>query len=143
MANPSEIRLCKGLYKPTCTELDPVHVVCQKVVINSTAYAWIDGVDVENPLLLPIECLHDFQNMGSLRQYLQDDRHIELDAEFDNLLDICMRKKNSATVLVRACEIMHTEAIPADEAVSIAYQWGDLLNTLDRAERVAYQQVSH
>lgn len=138
----SEIQLCSGVYKPTCADLPAVEVFCQAVVLNSAAYVWIDGVNAENPLLLPVQALHQFRRMGTLRQYLEDERHIELGEEFDRLIDLCMERKESATVLIRACEIMHTEKLPADQAIVTAHQWGTLLNELDQAERAAYHLVS-
>lgn len=139
----TDIQLCSGVYKPTCADLIPaVEVFCQAVVLNGAAYVWIDGVDAANPLLLPVQTLSKFRRMGTLRAYLEDERHLELEAEFDRLLSICMERKDSATILVRACEIMHVEGLPADQAVVTAHQWGVLLNELDQAERAAYQMVS-
>lgn len=138
----SEIRLCGGIYKPTCDELPAVEVFCQAVVLNGAAYVWIDGVDTDNPLLLPVQTLLSFRSLGTLREYLEDDRHLALGDEFDRLLDISMEQQVSATVLIRACEIMHTESLPADQAVITARQWGVLLNELDQAERAAYQLAS-
>jgi hypothetical protein len=137
-----EIRLCRGVYKPTCDDLPPVEVICQAVVLNSVAYIWIDGVDAENPLLLPAQHLHNFRSLGTLREYLSNERHMDLEEGFDDLMDICMAQKESATTMVRALEIMHTEGLPADQAVTTARQWGILLNELDQAERASYQLVS-
>lgn len=137
-----EIHLCRGVYKPTCTDLPSVEVFCQAVVINNAAYVWIDGIDGTNPLLLPVQALKEFRKMGTLREYLEEEKHTELGEDFDRLIDLCMERKDSATVLIRACEIMHAEGLPADQAVVTAHQWGTLLNELDQAERVAYQLLT-
>lgn len=137
-----EIHLCSGVYKPTCTELPAVEVFCQAVVLNGAAYVWIDGINHENPLLIPVQSLSKFRRVGTLRSYLEDERHLALEAGFDQLLDICKSREVSATVLIRACEIMHEEGLPADQAIVTAHQWGELLNELDQAERAAYQLVS-
>lgn len=137
-----EIRLCSGTYKPTCDDLPPVQVFCQAVVLNSVAYIWIDGVDAEKPLLLPAQHLHNFRNLGTLREYLADERHTVLEEAFDDLMDICLERKESATTMIRALEIMHDEGLPADQAVTTARQWGMLLNEMDQAERASYQLIS-
>lgn len=138
----AEIRLCAGIYKPTCDDLPAVEVFCQAIVLNGAAYVWIDGVNPDNPVLLPVQTLSGFRSMGTLREYLEDDKHLALGEEFDLCLDICMAQQESATVLIRACEIMHAESLPADQAVVTARQWGMLLNDLDQAERAAYQIAS-
>lgn len=137
-----EIRLCSGTYKPTCDDLPSVEVLCQSLILNSVAYIWIDGVDAKEPLLLQAQHLQNFRNLGTLREYLSNERHMALEEGFDDLMEICMTQKESATTLIRALEIMHTEGLPAEQAVTTARQWGILLNELDRAERASYQLVS-
>lgn len=137
-----DIRLCKGLYKPTCADLSVVEVYCQTLILGSIAYAWIDGVNLDNPLLLPVQTLHNYKSLGTLHQYLQDERHSALvQEEFVELLDLGMRQQESATVLVRACEVMHAEGFGAAQALAVSREWGQLLNELDQAERAAYQVV--
>jgi hypothetical protein len=136
-----DIRLCSGIYQPTAAGLPAVEVICQAVVLNAVAYVWIDGVDAQNPLLLPVQVLHGFRSRGTLREYLEDEKHIGLGEQFDMLMDLCMERRESATVLVRACEIMHAEGLPADHAIATAHQWGLVLTELDLAERAAYRLV--
>lgn len=138
----ANIRLCAGIYSPTGANIPPIEVICQTVIVNGTAYAWIDGVSETNPVLLPVESLNNFKNFGTLQSYLQDDRHAELDTEFDSLGELCLAQKASATLMVRACEIMHAEGLSAEDALSVARQWGELINELDQAERAAYSVVS-
>lgn len=138
----SEIHLCSGIYQPTCAELPAVEVFCQTIVLNGVAYVWIDGINQNNPLLLPVQALYGFRRMGSLRQYLENERHLDLGEDFDALIDLCTQRKVSATVLIRACEIMHAEESSADQALETALHWGMLLNEMDQAERAAYQMVT-
>jgi hypothetical protein len=102
----------------------------------------LDRIDAENPLLLPAQHLQNFRSLGTLREYLTDERHMDLEEGFDELMDICMAQRESATTMVRALEIMHVEGLPADQAVTTARQWGVLLNETDQAERASYQLVS-
>lgn len=138
----SQIHLCAGTYKPTCTDLPPVEVLCQTVVIDGASYVWIDGVDVTNPVLLPVQSLNDFRRLGTQSQYFADEKHAELGDDFDRLIELCVAQRASATLMVRACEIMHAEGLPADEALVTAHQWGLLLCELDQAERAAYSLVA-
>lgn len=138
-----ETRLCRGIYKPTCDfVIAPIEVFCETVVLDGSAYVWIDGVNSVNPLLLPVDALHKFENCGTLREYLEDERHLDLGDSFDDLLELCMGTKQSATVIIRSIEIMHNEGLSANNAVITAQQWGDTMNELDAAERAAYQRVA-
>lgn len=136
------VHLCSGIYKTTCADMAPVEVFCQTFVLNAVAYVWLDGVDDQNPLLLPVQALTDFRRRGTLREYLEMPKHTELGEAFDDLMDLCMQRKSSATLLVRACEILHAENVSADQALETAQQWGMLFNELDQAERTAYKLVS-
>lgn len=138
----SEIRLCQGVYQPCIADLPPVEVVCQAVNLNACSYAWVDGVDPDNPLLLPIQVLSKFRSLGTLRTYLEHEKHLSLGDEFTKVLDLCMARGESATILVRACEMMHAEGCAAEQAVVNAHQWGVLLNELDQAERASFQLVT-
>ena len=137
-----EIHLCAGVHKPTCADLPAVEVICQAVVLNGVAYVWIDGINHHSPLLLPVQAFHQFRRMGSLRQYLENDKHLDLGDSFDELIDLCMKGNASATVLIRACEIKHSKNASPEQALITAQQWGMLLNELDQAERAAYQLVT-
>ena len=138
-----DILLCSGIYMPTCAvDIPPVRVFCEAVVLNSVAYVWIDGVDNEKPLLLPAQSLQEFRSCGTLRAYLEDEKHLALEEQFDEILDLCLKRKESATTMIRAIEIMHDEGLPPDQALVTAHQWGVLINELDQAERASYQLVT-
>lgn len=137
-----DIQLCSGVYKATCTDLPPLEMICQTQVIDGSSYAWIDGVNELAPVLLPVHNLASFRRMGTLRQYLQDDRHLGLDTELEVLGVLCAEQKASATLMVRACELMHAEGLPARDALDVVRQWGELICELDQAERAAFQAVA-
>lgn len=138
----ADIHLCSGIYMPTCADLPPVEVLCQTVVINGASYVWIDGVDVTNPVLLPVQALHGFRKLGTQSQYFSDEKHATLGEDFDRLIELCVAQQASATLMVRACEIMHVEGLTAEESLVTARQWGLLLCELDQAERAAYLLVA-
>ena len=63
-----EIHLFAGVHKLTYADLPAVEVICQTVVLNGVAYVWIDVINHRNSLLLPVQALHQFRRMDSLRQ---------------------------------------------------------------------------
>lgn len=139
----SKVNLISCVYQCDGADLPCIDIKCQVVVINGVSYAWIDGDDFDNPLLVPVESLVGFQRIGTLRDYLTDEAHIDLGEEFNTLLDIALRERCSATVIVRAVDAMHSEGQGAAEAIQLARDWAKLLNDLDNAERAAYQLVAH
>jgi hypothetical protein len=136
---PSTIHLCSGLFKPSGADIPVVEVFSQTIVLNGVAYVWIDGLNVDAPILLPAQSLHEFRRRGTFQQYLEDERHLTLEEEFDRLMELCAVRPESATIVIRACEIMHAEGLPADEAIVTAHQWGILLSQIDVADRASYQ----
>jgi hypothetical protein len=133
----SAIHLCSGLYRPCGADLPAVEIFSQTIVLNGAAYVWVDGISVNAPILLPIQALHQFKRRGTYQEYLADERHLALDDGFEWLMELCAEKPESATVVIRACEIMHEEGLPADQAIITAHQWGTMLLQINEAERVA------
>lgn len=142
MTGLGSIHLCSGLYKPSGAELPVVEVFSQTIVLNGVAYVWIDGLDANAPILLPAQSLHEFRRRGTFQEYLEDERHLALEEGFDRLMELCAVRPESATIVVRACEIMHLEGASADQAIVTAHQWGILLSQIDAAERAAFQLVA-
>jgi hypothetical protein len=138
------IHLCSGLYSPcgAGAGLPAVEIFSQTVVLNGVAYVWVDGISVNAPILLPIQALHQFKRRGTYKEYLEEERHLALDEGFEWLMELCAVKPESATVVIRACEIMHEEGLPADQAIVTAHQWGITLLQINEAERVA-MAVAH
>lgn len=134
----ADIRLCSGVYKPSCDDLPAVQVVCQVTVLNGCAYVWIDGVNPDDPILLSAQSLHNFRSLGTFKDYLENERHDALGDDFGVLLDLTFYTRDSATTTARALEIMHEEHLPPDQALVTARQWGIMLCELNTAERTAH-----
>jgi hypothetical protein len=135
------IHLCSGLYKPCGADLPAVEIFSQTIVLNGVAYVWVDGINIDSPILLPVQALHQFKRRGTYQEYLEEERHLALDDGFEWLMQLCSDKQESATVVIRACEIMHEEGLPADQAIVTAHQWGVLLSQINEAERAAFQSI--
>lgn len=133
------ILLCSGVYQPAGASIPPVVVICQLMQLNGTNYVWIDGVSKTEPLLLPSHLLVDHKRLGTLRDYLLDERHFALGEQFVNILELNTEQDATPTVLVRAIEMMHSDGISAAAALEAATAWGWALHALDQADRIAYQ----
>lgn len=131
LAHGEPINLCRGRYAVlTLPEDVSVEVLCQVVPFQGRACAWLDGVDHAEPALVPLDELLDLAPASTLGQYLRDERHISLGGRFNDLLDLCLSRDLSATVLVRACEFMHGEDMAAIDAVKSAEEWGSILQEM-------------
>jgi len=138
----TDIELCKAVYSlGKRPDVVAIEVFCQCVVLNDCAYAWIDGIDSERPMLVPIEDLTDFSRQGTLGQYLRDERHMALGEYFDEFLDLCLGNQISPTLMVRACEFMHSDALHPIDALRSAKAWGDFINEVDGADRCMYHHA--
>lgn len=128
------VQLCRASYQ-ILAQAQPINVdlLCQTVELRGRTYAWIDGVDLGSPLLVPVDNLKNFTHAGTLGQYLRDERHLELGRSFNDLLDICLARDLSATVIVRACELMHADALNPYEAIDEATAWGGTIIDIDWA----------
>lgn len=127
-----EIQLCRAKYCVlTLPEVISIDLICQVVDVDGSLCAWVDGVDHAQPLLVGVEHLHEFKHIGTLGRYLRDEQHLSLGQSFDDLLDLCLSRDLSATVLVRACELMHADGLDAKTAVQSASEWGALMQEID------------
>lgn len=133
------IHLCKARYcVATTPELVAIDLFCQSVVLDGCAYAWVDGVDYAQPMLIPVHLLEGFERAGTLGQYLRQERHIDLGEAFDDLLGICLSTEISATNMIRACEFMHADGMSPQDAIDAAKQWGELLREMDWRDQACW-----
>lgn len=135
----ASVRLCRAKYVlASLPEMICVDLLCQSVEIKGRAYAWVDGIDFAEPVLVPVDSLDGVELLGTLGKYLRDEMHLALGARFDQLLDLCLQRDLSATVLVRACEFMHSDGFDAEQAIEAASQWGSLMQEIDWGDRVLH-----
>lgn len=135
MLQPTKINLCTGVYQPAGGQVPPISVMCQTLVIYGVSSAWIDGVDMAEPVLLPVEYLSGFKRAGTLEDYLAQARHEALGDGFEGIMDLCVTQDHTPTTMVRAIEIMHNEGLPADTALATAVAWGSMIRDLDKADQ--------
>lgn len=133
-----KIHLCRGDYLAAAgLAIPPLSVLCQVVPVNGAAYAWVDGLSYDNPVLVPVALLRNVRSVGTLRDFLADPRNESL-PEFDSFLEIVFEQRVSATVAARALEIMHAEGSDASQSIAHAQQMGLLIVDIDAADRQAH-----
>lgn len=109
------------------------------VTVDDIEYAWIDGIDEENPVLIPVHSLEGFNDLGELETYLCDEAHTQLGEELTTLLGMVESELINPTVLVRALAIMHNEqAASAHEAVQLSFEFGLTFARAASLERYAF-----
>lgn len=102
-------------------------------------YAWIDGIDEQDPVLIPVRSLEGFQDLGDLEEYLCEEFHGELGEALQDLLTLAAAEELSSTTLVRALAIMHRDqASTAAEAIQLSFQWGFALLQAASLERYSF-----
>lgn len=140
----ADVPLCWATYcVATSPDIYAIELICQTVVLEDCAYAWVDGVDMQNPILVPVDELQSYRRIGTFGSYLRDERHQDLGEMFDALLTDCVSEALNPTLIVRACESMHSDGFRPHEAIAVAREWGETIhqiNGLNRAQnRHLYQ----
>lgn len=130
---PSTYRVGAAYYIPFASdftasiEAQLLRVDCIFAIIEADGvdHAWIDGIDEQDPVLVPVHSLEGFQDLGNLEDYLCAEFHTQLGEELQVLLAMVASEELSATVLVRALAILHNEqAATAMDAVQMSFQFG-------------------
>lgn len=126
------VQICVGLFSPTDPGLcEPLEVICEVLKVQGYSFVWIDGVDRESPVLLPLEFFQAYRKLGTLQEVLA-----QLDASAAEAL-IEQGAEQSATVLARAASIMQREGLDARQALLTSIQWGITLKEIDGADQAA------
>lgn len=128
-------QLVRTLYCPTFLDVPPVEVIAEVIRSGGTAYAWIDGLDRKDPILVPTGACPRISDFGPVGQYL--DRHADLVHEVVDAAQV-QGVKLSVALLVRCVETMLGEEVDAHRAVEIGVRWANVLLELDEAERQAF-----
>jgi hypothetical protein len=142
--SPNAMRVSAALYSPYASdftlpiEQQLLQVDCIFSVINvdGADLGWIDGIDEDDPILVPVRSMEGHSDLGTVEDYLSEEFHTAIGVELNTLLRIAREEQLTATVLVRALAIMHNEpSIGAAEAVQQSFEWGFTLlraGVLDR-----------
>ncbi|TAL65697.1 MAG: hypothetical protein EPN79_10985 [Burkholderiaceae bacterium] len=143
----SSYRVACALYSPYAADftlpieqqLLQIDCIFAVIDVDGVDYGWIDGIDEDDPILVPVRSMMGYGYLGSLEEYLSEDFHAPLGQVLQDLLLLAQSEQLSATVLVRALAILHLDdAITAADAVQQSFQWGLTLLRAGTLERVTF-----
>jgi len=138
------IRVASALYSPYASDFTlpieqqmlQIDCIFSVIHVDGVDLGWIDGIDQDDPILVPVRSMEGHGDLGTVEEYLSEEFHTALGPELQTLFRIAMEEKLTATVLVRALAIMHNDdQIDAQSAVQQSFDWGFTLlraGTLDR-----------
>ncbi|CAN7361313.1 hypothetical protein [Variovorax sp. LjRoot178] len=129
----SPIRVASALYSPYANDftlpierqLLQVDCIFSVMNIDGVDLGWIDGIDQDDPILVPVRSMEGYGDLGSVEEYLSEEYHTSIGTELQTLLRIARDEELTPTVLVRALAIMHNDGtIDAAHAVKQSFDWG-------------------
>ncbi|OUM00712.1 hypothetical protein [Variovorax sp. JS1663] len=129
----SPIRVASALYSPYASDftlpieqqLLQLDCIFSVMNIDGLDLAWIDGIDQDDPILVPVRSMEGYGDLGTIEEYLSEEFHTSIGPELQRLLQIARNEELTPTVLVRALAIMHNDGtIDAAHAVKQSFDWG-------------------
>lgn len=121
---------CEAAFNPISTNFSAFRIEAQVVLLDGEEFLWLDGLDFDDPVLMPAECLQDVRFMGSLDTLLvQYAPQIQMLAVTEDLTSV------SPTVLLRAARCMVEDGLSSSEAMLSAMSLSQMLLELDELDR--------
>ncbi|VTU44961.1 hypothetical protein [Variovorax sp. RA8] len=129
----SPIRVASALYSPYASDftlpierqLLQVDCIFSVMNIDGVDLGWIDGIDQDDPILVPVRSMEGYGDLGTVEEYLSEEFHTSIGPELQTLLRIALDEELTPTVLVRALAILHNDGtIDAEHAVKQSFDWG-------------------
>lgn len=103
-------------FKPSVTR-PVIEVLCQAIELGGQQLLWLDGLDLDNPLLLPMSAARSCESAGSFHQFILNHYFSARD-----VLDLAAGQ-HSVTLLARAIQRCdQTRSLTADEALNQVIQ---------------------
>ena len=102
-------------YRPAAHR-EPLQLVCQTYAIGEEILLWVDGINLEDPVLVPISGVHNIQPLGTFREFAEQ----QLSAARAVLQE--SQGKHSPGVLARAMLCMVADpSMSAHDALELVY----------------------
>ena len=129
----SAIRVASALYSPYVNDftlpieqqLLQVDCIFSVMNIDGVDLGWIDGIDQDDPILVPVRSMEGHSDLGTVEEYLSEEFHTSIGPELQALFRLARQEELTPTVLVRALAIMHNDGtIDAAQAVKQSFDWG-------------------
>lgn len=141
------IRVACGLYSPYANDftlsieqqmlqIDTIFAVFN---VDGVDVGWIDGIDEQDPILVPVRSMDGHGDLGTVEEYLSEEFHTSIGDELTVLFRLAQEESLSPTVLVRALAIMHNDgSIDAQHAVQQSFEWGFTLLRAGMLDRFTF-----
>ncbi len=121
---------CEAAFNPISTNCSAIRFESQVVIADGQEFLWLDGIDFEDPVLLPLNSFSEVKFLGCMTDLMdQYARQIEELAVSEDLSEV------SPTVLLRAARSMAEEGWSSSEALDCAQSLSQLLLELDELDR--------
>lgn len=123
-------------FRPSITR--PVlEVLCQAIEVDGLQMLWLDGLDINNPLLLPMSAARSCEPAGSFHQYILDHYFVARD-----VIDLGAGQ-HSVTLLARAIQRCdQTRSLSADQALEMVIQEAKDILYFDQTDLHSLAQAS-
>lgn len=125
-------------YTPMFLNLAPIQLIGQIVNSGSLSYIWIDGLDRNDPILVPVTNAPGPRHLGTLDAYYRTNEEA-----FHEIVGSALSRDLilSSLLIVRSVEAMKIDHSGPDRAIDTALTWSRMLLELDEMERHAFNQA--
>lgn len=123
-------------YRPSPTQ-PPVSLVCQSFVVNGELLLWIDGVNLEQPVLAPLSAVKQIRHLGTFREFAQ------ARLELTRAVLQESQGEHSPALIARAIRYMEADAgLSAHDAIELAYEQALDLIDADNTSALLFTQAA-
>ena len=125
-------------YTPLFIKIPPIKLIGQIVNSGSLSYVWVDGLDRNDPILIPALNAPGPRHLGTLDSYVRAN-----EASVHEIVDCAMSRdlNLSSLLVVRAVEAMRLDMAGPDRAIDAALGWSRMLLEFDEMERQAFNDA--
>lgn len=128
---PKRIELFNVEYRPAIGAPE-IRLLCQGVKVGEETLLWVDGVNPEDPVMVPLGSVRRIEWAGSWAEFMRS--HLDLAAQ---VLE-SSQGEHSTTIVARATLYMASDSrLSASEALDHAYD--QALDLIDADNLSAYQ----
>lgn len=127
-------------FRPGINE-PPLMLLCQAVDMGNEKFVWVDGINAEQPVMIPLASLKQIQWVGSFKEFMQSRMVLAAQVIEEG------KGEQSATILARAMLYMSRDkSLSAKDAINTAIDQAlDIIDQDNQSARefsVAFEGVS-
>ncbi len=117
-------------FTPFSDGFDPFRIEAQAVIVEGEEFLWCDGIDFDDPVLLPLRSARGLRFLGEMSTLA--DRYAEQICQLAMTEDLSLA---SPTLLLRAARCMSEDGLGSAEAFSSATTLSQMILELDELDR--------